>query len=95
MTPIGETHSRDFNLDRQQVRLAELQGDADGFVWFCCKVCPRTDRIALDELRARFTPGAGLVNILNALRPKDCPGAGVDFQGFNRCGIRYRDLGGS
>ncbi|MGH6909797.1 MAG: hypothetical protein ACREE0_14590 [Phenylobacterium sp.] len=95
MTPIGETHARDFSLDRQQVRLAELRGDAEGSVRFCCRVCPHTGEIALDELRARFGPGAGLVNVLNAIRPTDCPGAGVDFQGFNRCGIRYRDLGGS
>jgi hypothetical protein len=48
----------------------------------------------LDDLRARFAQDAGLVNVLNAIRPDDCPGAGVDFQGFNRCGIYYRDLGG-
>jgi hypothetical protein len=92
MAPIGQTHDRDFSLHRQQVPLAELRADAEGFVHFRCKACPRTDRIALAELKARFAPEAGLVNILNAIRPKDCPGAGVDFQGFNRCGIHYGDL---
>lgn len=94
MSQIGQTHARDFGLHRQQVPLAELQADPEGFVRFCCKVCPHTGKIALVDLRARFAPDAGLVNILNAIRPHDCPGAGLDFQGFNRCGIHYRDLGG-
>jgi hypothetical protein len=94
MAQIGQTHARDFSLYRMQTPLADLRADAQGFVHFCCKACPRTDRIALDDLRARFAQDAGLVNVLNAIRPDDCPGAGVDFQGFNRCGIYYRDLGG-
>ena len=86
-------HHRDFSLHRTQVTLAELPGDAAGLVHLCCGRCPRTDAIPLARLRAEFAPGAGLVNILNAIRPGNCAFAGVDFQGFNRCGYRYRDLG--
>jgi hypothetical protein len=93
-TPIGGTHARDFDQLQQQTPLAELRADERGFVRFDCKICPRTGEIALADLRARFALNAGLVGILNAIRPSDCPGAGVDFQGFNRCGYRYRDLAG-
>lgn len=94
-TPLGGTHARDWRALREQVPLAELRADARGFVRFDCKSCPHTGEIALADLRRRFAPDAGLVNILNTIRPNDCPGAGADFQGFNRCGIRYRDLEGS
>jgi len=93
-TPIGGTHARDWQPLREQVALANVPVDARGDVRFGCRRCPHTGKVAAADLRARFAPDAGLVNILNALRPKDCPGAGVDFQGFNRCGFYYRDLGG-
>lgn len=93
-TPIGGTHARDWEPLRTQVSLTNVPVDDRGYVRFNCKTCPHAGEIAVADLRARFAPDAGLVNILNAIRPKDCPGAGADFQGFNRCGIYYRDLGG-
>ena len=93
-TPLGGTHANDWRPVREQVPLAELPADARGFVRFDCKACPRTHKIAMADLRARFSPDAGLVNILNAIRPKDCPHAGFDAFGHNRCGIYYRALGG-
>ena len=93
-TPLGGTHARDWQPLREQVPLAEAPVDARGFVRFNCRACPRTGKIALADLKARFAPDAGLVNILNAIRPTDCPGAGFDAVGHNRCGIYYRDLAG-
>jgi hypothetical protein len=93
-TPIGGTHARDFALVREQVPLCELKPDEAGYVRLACRACPRTDKIPLADLKARFAPEAGLVNILNAIRPTDCPGAGFNAVGHNRCGIYYRDLGG-
>jgi hypothetical protein len=93
-TPIGGTHARDWRPLREQVPLSELRADAAGFVHLDCRACPRTEKIALADLRARFAPDAGLVNILNAIRPTDCPHAGFDAVGHNRCGIYYRDLAG-
>ena len=87
-------HHRAFGLQRTQVTLAELPADAEGFVRFWCRRCPRTDRIPLATLKARFAPEAGLVNILNAIKPPDCPLAGEDAQGNHPCDYRYRDLGG-
>ena len=90
-TPIGGTHARDWQPLREQAPLSALKPDDAGFVHFECVACPRTDKIALADLRARFAPDAGLVNILNAIRPTDCPHAGFDAVGHNRCGIYYRD----
>jgi hypothetical protein len=86
-------HHRDFALDGQQVTLAEAPVDADGLVWFRCLKCPRTGKVRLARLQARFAPTEGLVNILNALAPKDCPLAGADPWGNHLCGFCYRDLG--
>jgi hypothetical protein len=93
-TPIGGTHARDFAAVRQQRTLAELTGDAEGFVRFGCLKCPRTGKVELAKLRARFAPSEGLVNILNRLAPADCPLAGEDPWGNHPCGFCYRDLGG-
>lgn len=91
-TPLGGMHARDFDACRQQVPLAELTGDHLGYVRFACTRCPRRGKIRLEALRARFAPDAGLVNVLNAIAPKDCPGAKHDAQGIKRCGFHYRDL---
>ena len=91
-TPLGGTHARDFDDGRQQVPLSELTGDDLGYVRFDCTRCPRRGKIRLEALRARFAPAAGLVNILNAVAPKDCPGARHDAQGIKRCGFHYRGL---
>jgi hypothetical protein len=91
-TAIGGMHARDFDDFRQQRPLSDLTADHLGYVRFACKRCPRTGRIRLADLRARFPPEAGLVNILNAVMPKDCPGNARDAQGIKRCGFHYRDL---
>jgi hypothetical protein len=90
--PIGSLHVRDFAPLRTQRRLAELTADARGFVRFSCLHCPRTGEVALADLRARFRPDEGLVNILNTLLPADCPGAVRDPSGVVRCGFCYSDL---
>jgi hypothetical protein len=48
--------------------------------------------VALAKLRERFAPGAGLVNILNTLLPKDCPNAAPDPWGVRSRKFHYRDL---
>jgi len=79
---------------RTQVPLSDLQPDAHGYVHFDCKLCERTAQIPLADLKARFRPTEGLVNILNQLLPQDCPKAHPDPSGIRACGFRYRDLGG-
>jgi hypothetical protein len=91
--PIGSLHVRDFAELRQQVPLRDLTADEAGLVWFECTACPRQESHPLSQMRARFHPDAGLVNILNALKPKDCPKARPDPWGNHPCGFRYRDLG--
>lgn len=91
-TPIGGTHARDFAPLRQQRPLSELRADTAGFVRFACLKCPRQDRVALAELRGRFHADAGLVDVLNALAPKDCALAQKDPWGNHLCGFCYRDL---
>jgi hypothetical protein len=91
---MGSLHSRDFAEMRQQVPLSEVPVDAGGYVRFSCTICPRTGRIALADLQARFRPREGLVNILNAVAPKDCPKVAPDPWGNHPCGFCYRDLGG-
>jgi hypothetical protein len=90
--PIGALHVRDFAPMRTQRRLAELGADAAGLVRFSCLHCPRTGEVALADLRARFAPDEGLVNILNTLLPADCPRAARDPSGVVRCGFCYDDL---
>jgi hypothetical protein len=85
-------HARDFGEMREQRTLAELGADDLGYVRFVCAGCPRTGKVALAKLRERFAPGAGLVNILNTLLPKDCPHAAPDPWGVRSCKFRYRDL---
>ncbi|THD56534.1 hypothetical protein [Phenylobacterium sp.] len=92
MPPPGYMKTRDFAPMRQQVPLSELTGDARGDVWFACTRCPHAERRALADLRARFAPDAGLVNILNTLRPKDCPKSERNASGIVGCGFHYRDL---
>jgi hypothetical protein len=91
-TPIGGTHVRDFDDLRQQRPLSDLRADHLGHVRFACSLCPRTGEIRLADLRARFPAQAGLVNVLNAVRPADCPHAERDASGTLRCGFHYRDL---
>lgn len=90
--PIGSLHVRDFAELRQQRQLSELTADAGGYVRFDCGGCPRTGKIRLADLQARFRPDAGLVDILNALAPKDCPKARPDPWGHRPCRFQYRDL---
>lgn len=78
---------------RTQRTLDTLPADAEGFVRFRCLSCPRTGKIALAKLQERFAPDAGLVNVLNAIMPPDCPKAGADPWGNHPCGFCYRDLG--
>lgn len=92
-TPIGGMHARDFEGWRTQRPLAEVSVDSEGYVRFRCLTCPRDGKIAAASLRARFGPTEGLVNILNILKPKDCPHAEPDPSGNHRCGWCYRDLG--
>lgn len=91
-TPIGGTHARDFDSVPMQVPLTNLSADERGYVRFRCMVCPRTGKIRLSDLHARFKPTDGLVNILNAVRPKDCTKSPPDPWGIVRCGFCYRDL---
>jgi hypothetical protein len=90
--PIGQMHVRDFADLRQQRTLAELPADAEGFVHFRCRKCPRTEKVELATLQARFRTTEGLVNILNTLAPTDCALAGADPWGNHPCGFCYRDL---
>lgn len=92
MGRIGHTHVRDFDLRRSQRALAELAADDAGYVRFSCLKCPRTGLVELAQLRARFRPTEGLVNILNSLAPPDCPLAAPDASGNRTCGYCYRDL---
>ena len=92
--PIGSLHSRDFAPMRTQVPLSALKADAQGYVRFDCKLCQRTGQIPLADLTARFRPTEGLVNILNAVLPEDCPKSKPDPSGMRPCGFRYRDIGG-
>lgn len=93
-TPYGGMHSRDFSTYRQQRTLGEAPVDGRGDVRFACTRCPRTGKVAMAELRARFSPQAGLVNILNALLPADCGKSKRTPGGHVECGYYYRDLGG-
>ena len=90
--PIGSTHARDYTPTREQRTLAELSADDLGYVRFRCLHCPRTAKVQLAKLRERFAPGAGLVNVLNAIRPRDCRQAAPDPWGVVHCGFCYRDL---
>jgi len=94
-TPIGQMHARDFDTYRQQRSLSELVPDIGGYIRFGCLHgdCQRTGKIPLAVLQARYRPQAGLVDILNALRPKDCPKGKPDPSGSRRCGWCYRGLG--
>jgi hypothetical protein len=90
--PIGSLHVRDFDGLRTQRTLAELKADAHGLVQFRCLKCPRTEAVPMAVLTARFRATAGLVDILNALAPADCPQAGVDVSGNHPCGFCYGEL---
>jgi hypothetical protein len=90
--PIGSLHAREFAPMRTQVPLSELRADGEGDVRFACKQCPRTEKIPLVDLQARFQPSEGLVNILNCILPDDCPRAGRNSSGLRECGFHYRDL---
>ncbi|HEY2749763.1 hypothetical protein [Phenylobacterium sp.] len=92
--PIGSLHARDFAPMRTQRTLAEAPADSQGYVRFSClnRDCSRTGKIRLAALQQRFAPGEGLVNILNAVMPKDCPRSAPDPWGSRRCGFCYRDL---
>jgi hypothetical protein len=90
--PIGSLHVRDFAELRRQRPLSELTADEGGFVRFACLKCPRTGKVRLASLHARFAPTEGLVGILNDLAPKDCPLAGPDPWSSRACGFCYRDL---
>lgn len=91
--PIGSLHVRDFRADlRVQRTLADLTGDDRGDVSFACLKCPHQGKMALAELRARFRPDAGLVDILNVLMPSGCVKAARDPSGSRACGFCYRDL---
>lgn len=85
-------HHRDFSLHRMQRTLSALTADDQGFVRFACLKCPRTGKVALAALQARFAPEEGLVNILNTLAPKACALAKADPWGNRACGFCYRDL---
>jgi len=91
-TPIGHMHVRDFAPLREQRPLSELTADEGGYVRFVCRSCPRTGKVKLEALRARFSPDAGLVNILNTLLPADCPEAKPNPWGIRACRFSYRDL---
>ena len=92
-TPLGGTHARDFKPMRQQAPLSELTAGEDGYVRFSCSRCPRTGKIRLAELHARFAPEAGLVNVLNTVAPRDCGRRSRKHAGDPGCGWYYRDLG--
>jgi hypothetical protein len=91
-TPIGHMHARDFAPMRTQVPLSDLRADEAGWVRFTCKRCPRTGKVRLEALKARFSPDEGLVDILNMLLPADCPHAEPNAWDIRSCGWRYRDL---
>jgi hypothetical protein len=90
--PIGSTHARDYAPMREQLPLSSLTADESGFVRFKCSKCPRLEKAPLAKLRERFHPDAGLVNILNAILPTDCPNATPNASGIRSCGFHYRDL---
>jgi hypothetical protein len=91
-TPIGGTHARDYRPMREQRPLTDLTADPLGYVRFTCSRCPRLGKIRLADLQARFAAAAGLVNVLNAVAPRDCPHAKPNPSGTRSCGFRYRDL---
>jgi hypothetical protein len=88
-TPIGGMRASDFADLREQRPLSDLRADAGGYVRFDC---PRAGKLKLETMLTRFRPGAGLVNILNALAPKDCPKTEPNPSGIRSCAWRYRDL---
>ena len=92
-TQIGGMQARDFDSGQTQALLETVPQDEQGYVRFACMSCPRTGKVAAAKLRDRFAPTEGLVNILNVLKPKDCPRARPDPWGNHRCGWCYRDLG--
>jgi hypothetical protein len=77
---------------REQRPLSDLTADQLGYVRFVCTRCPRSGKVKLASLQARFRVDAGLVDILNALAPKDCSGAKRNPWGSHSCGFYYRDL---
>lgn len=91
-SPHDPIHARDFAPMRQQRSLAELTGDSAGWVRLSCSQCPRQAKVALSDLRQRFAPREGLVNVLNILASERCARTRADASGTSRCGLRYRDL---
>ena len=91
-TPIGRMHVRDFAPARTQRPLSDLTADGLGYVRFDCGGCPRTGKVRLEALKARFAPDTGLVNVLNSILPQDCPLRDPDPSGSRLCRFRYRDL---
>ena len=91
-SPHEPIHARDFAPLRQQRPLTDLTADETGSVRLSCSRCPRQETVALLELHQRFSPQAGLVDVLNALAAGYCAKARSDASGTRHCGLCYRDL---
>lgn len=90
--PLPLSRARPLTGDnlRTQRTLAEYPTE---MVNLACSRCDRTGRLSKARLLAEHGPGVGLVNLLNRLRPADCPLNVTNLMtGGNDCGIRYCDL---
>lgn len=73
-----------------QVRLGAYP--TEEWVNLKCLKCDRKGRLSKARLLAEHGPNKGLVDLINTLRPDNCPHNTRTVEGFNPCGICYADL---
>lgn len=90
--PLHLDRAKPLSGDGMRTQRTLGEYPTETYVNLKCLKCPRTGRLRKDRLLAKYGPHMGLVNLINQLRPDDCPQNTVSPEGHNGCAICYGDL---